>query len=409
MPGARPALVLLLGINLFNYIDRYILAAVAIPIQNEFGISKTRMGSLVTAFLITYMVVSPVFGWLADRMSRWIIVGSGVIVWSLASGGSGLAWSFASLAVMRCLIGVGEAAYGPVAPTLISDLYPISVRGKVLAWFYAAIPVGSALGFVIGGFFANQHWHWAFFLTVPPGILLGLICFFMREPARGLSESATAPPAARTRATMRDYLQLLKNRSYVLNTIAMTLMTFAIGGVAFWMPSYLIQERGLGEKAANSGFGAMVVVAGLLATLSGGWAGDALRKRFGGSYFLVSAGGMLLGFPMLLLLLVTPFPWCWGVMFLTVFALFFNTGPSNTALANVTPASIRATAFAVNIFIIHALGDALSPAVIGYIADRASLGVAFASLGGTIFLGGGVWLWGSRYLAEDTRRASGEM
>lgn len=402
LPGARAALLLLLGINLFNYVDRYILAAVEEPISREFGASKAQMGWLVTAFLLTYMIVSPLFGWLADRTSRWLLIGIGVVLWSLASGGSGLARTYVALFIMRCLIGVGEGAYGPVAPTLISDLYPIDVRGKVLAWFYAAIPVGSALGFVLGGLFVGgKHWHWAFLLTIPPGVALGAWCFFMPEPQRGVSDAATVPH----KATMRDYLMLLRIPSYTLNVAAQTAMTFAIGGMAFWMPGYLSTERHLDPGKANMLFGLITVVAGLTATLAGGIAGDRLRPRFGGSYFLVSAGGMLAGFPLFLAILYVPFPLAWIFVFLAVFCLFFNTGPSNTALANVTHPSIRATAFAVNIFVIHALGDAISPPIIGWIADRKNLHTGFLVVSGMIVVGGLIWLWGARYLQRDTDAA----
>ncbi len=407
LPGARPALVLLLSINLFNYVDRYILAAVEETVSKEFDVSMAKMGSLVTAFLLTYMIASPVFGWLADRTSRWMLVGVGVILWSLASGGSGLAQTFAALFVMRCLIGIGEAAYGPVAPTLIADLYPVNVRGKVLAWFYAAIPVGSALGFVLGGLFnAPGKWHWAFLLTVPPGVVLGAWCFFMREPARGSSDAAPVTGRAR-RATWADYCSLLRIRSYVLNCAAMTAMTFAIGGMAFFMPRYLSQERGISRSVASPVFGLITVVAGLTATLAGGMLGDRLRARFPGSYFLVSAGGMLLGFPMFLAMLYVPFPLAWVFVFLAIFCLFFNTGPSNTALANVTHPSVRATAYAVNIFFIHALGDAISPAIIGFIADRTSLHTGFLVVSATIIIGGLIWLWAARYLGADTAAVSG--
>ncbi len=403
-PGARQALILLLLINLFNYVDRSILYSLYGPISKEFNASDLAMGWLVTAFLVTYMLISPVFGWLADRTSRWLLIGIGVILWSLASGGSGLATSYAMMLVMRCLIGVGEAAYGPVAPTLISDLYPVSVRGKVLAWFYCAIPVGSALGYMLGGMFAQPgKWHYAFLLTIPPGIILGVWCFFMREPQRGGADAAVV----HRKATLADYKVLLRIPSYLINTAGMTAMTFAIGGVAAWMPTYLTRDRQLNPESANTIFGAIIVIAGLTATLAGGITGDRLRARFPGSYFLVSAAGMLVGFPLFLLMLVTPFPYAWAVVFLACFCLFFNTGPSNTILANVTPAPIRATAFAVNILIIHLFGDAISPPVIGWIADRSSLAIGFVVVSVMMVIGGVLWVWGARYLQRDTTAASG--
>ena len=402
---ARTALVLLLAINLFNYVDRYILAQVSETIRLEFGASSAAMGALSFAFLVTYMILSPVFGWLADRYSRWMLIGIGVSFWSLASGASGLAQTFVALLCTRCLIGVGEAAYGPVAPTLISDLYPVSVRGKVLAWFYAAIPVGSALGYIAGSPFAHAKlWHYAFFCTLPPGLLLGFFCFFMKEPPRGAADALEGAPH---KASAAEYKVLFRIPSYLLNTAAMTAMTFAIGGVAFWMPTYLTVDRHLSSGEAGTIFGGIVVVAGLIATLAGGMAGDRLRTRIPGSYFLVSAIGMLAGFPLFLLLLVTPFPWAWGVLFVAVFCLFFNTGPSNTALANTTPAAIRASAFAINILCIHTLGDAISPSIIGAIRDHSSLKMGFVAVSGMMLIGGLFWLWGMKYLAADTEAAPG--
>jgi MFS family permease len=402
VPGARKALILLVLINLMNYVDRQILSAVEEAIGKEYGVTATATGWLATAFLLAYMVFSPVFGVMADRVRRWAIVGVGVILWSLASGGSGAVTVFSHLVMMRLLIGIGEAAYGPVAPTLIADLYPVHIRGKVLAWFFAAIPVGSALGYVIGGLFEKWgHWHWAFYATVPPGILLGVWCFFMKEPPRAETE--------KKKATLADYLAILRIKSYTFDTLGMTAMTFAIGGVAFFMPRYLSgrPDIGLDPGTAKMVFGGIIVVAGLVATIAGGMAGDALRNRWSGSYFIVSAVGMLLGTPLFLLMLVTPFPACWVVIFLACFCLFFNTGPSNTILANVTRPAVRATAFALNILVIHAFGDAISPPIIGWVSvNFGGMGMGFAVVSFMMALGGVFWLFGAKFLEQDTIRAN---
>lgn len=449
LPGARLALMLLLAINLFNYIDRQVLSAALPEIEKQLprpysvaakavvGCSlviidpgrhnKTILGSLTTMFIISYMLIAPLFGWLADRMSRWMLIGIGVILWSAASGASGLPgtlaeapWNatglglvmgpFGFLLLSRCFVGIGEAAYGPVAPTMISDLYPIKMRGYVLSWFYVAIPVGSALGYIIGGQ-ATQHlgWPWSFYLVVPPGLLLGVLCFCMPEPPRGAADLGDKPVR---RAGFKDYSILLKTPSYVFDCLGMAAMTFAMGGIAHWMPYYVHTYRGAGELGwVTTLFGIIVVVSGLAATILGGLTGDWLRGRFPGSYFLVSGAAMLCGFPAFLAVLYTPFPYAWGLIFVACFCLFFNTGPSNTILANVTHPSLRAPAFALNIFIIHILGDAVSPTVIGFIADYyqkdglADMNTGFLAVSFTILIGGILWLIGSFFLERDTALA----
>ncbi|MGA2584007.1 MAG: MFS transporter [Tepidisphaeraceae bacterium] len=412
LSAARISLVLLLSINLFNYVDRYVLAAVEPKIQAALfpdlsandPHALSMMGLLGTAFIVSYMVAAPLLGWLADRYSRWMLCGISVLIWSLATGGSGLAPTFAAMLAMRLFVGIGEAGYGPAAPTIISDLYPIKRRGSVLAWFYMAIPVGSALGYGLGGVIGSAFgWRRAFFAVTPPGLLLGILCFFMRDPPRGAVDTSHV---SSRRAHLQDYLALLRNRSYLLDTAGMTAMTFAMGGISYWMPRYVASERHAADLGtANLIFGAITVVAGIAATLLGGIAGDKLRPRFPGSYFLVSAIGILISCPFILLMLYVPFPAAWVMIFLAEFWLFFNTGPSNTILANVTHPTVRASAFAVNIFLIHLLGDAISAPILGNIAGHFGWSAAFGVVTATTAVAGILWLIGVPHLAPDTEAA----
>jgi MFS transporter, Spinster family, sphingosine-1-phosphate transporter len=403
MSGARSALFLLLVINLFNYIDRQILAALEPDIRETFfapdDVNRmTKTGLLAVAFFVTYMVSAPVLGFLADRISRWVIVGVAVILWSLASGASGLAATFGILFATRIFVGIGEGGYGPAAPTILSDLFPIETRGRIMAIFCAAIPVGSALGYVIGGLIgAHLGWRWAFYLVTPPGLLLGLLCFWQRDP-RAAADNRVQESQQRS---MRDYLNLFRTRSYLINCIAQTLMTFVLGGLGFWVPAYL-RYRDQSSDVGMTIFGLITVVAGLVSTLLGGIIADKLRPRFAGSYFWVSGMGMLIACPIFIVALYMPFPAAWVPMFLAIFFLFLNTGPSNTALANVSLPAVRATAFAANIFVIHAFGDVQAFWLLGYIGGHTNMHVAFLFVSGIIFLSGLVWLIGVKYLPADT-------
>lgn len=434
--SARLALTLLVLINLFNYIDRQALAAVEPEIERELKqllllesadgdvrLIEGLMGLLPFAFLVSYTLLAPAFGMLADRITRWWVIGFGIALWSLASGASGLDWglgalgSFWALFATRCFVGVGEAAYGPVAPAMIADLFPPMRRGKVMAWFYLALPVGGALGYAWGelvsrglhDFMGHAGWRWAFFTLVPPGLLLGVWCMAMRDPPRGQYDGAEKPTH---RSGLRDWGKLLRIPSYLLNTLGMTMMSFAIGGLAYWMPEYLVAEQAtdfLGIPPRTF-FGGLTAFSGLLGTIAGGWLGDRLRERFSGSYFLVSGAALILGFPMVLGMLWAPFPLAWLFIALAVFCLFFNTGPSNAVLANVTHPAVRANAFALNILIIHLLGDAISPFIIsGLRVATGSLKPGFLAVSVAMLVGGLFWLWGARYLERDTALASTRM
>jgi MFS transporter, Spinster family, sphingosine-1-phosphate transporter len=425
--GAGLALALLLTINLLNYIDRQMLAAVEPPLSAEFHLTEGQAGLLASAFLYAYMIGAPILGRFAERMSRWWIIGASVLVWSLASGWTGLAYSYGILLLTRVLVGFGEAGYGPAAPALISDYFPVEKRGRVMSLFYLAIPVGSALGYVIGGK-VNEIWGWrhAFHLAVIPGIILAIICFMRKDPR--IQKVDTGP----RRSILQDAKVLVKIPSYALNTAAMTAMTFAIGGISFWIPKYMLQRRAMEEGLAlniaidsidrmpsaatvqqinsmladvNFTFGIIVVIAGIFSTILGGWLADKLRPRWSGAYFTISGIAIALAFPCTLLMISLPFPYAWFAVFGAVFFLFFNTGPANTALANVTSSRMRATAFALNIFFIHALGDAISPPLVGWVKNATNWETAFTLVSLMMVLASALWLMAAKYLGRDTAAA----
>jgi predicted MFS family arabinose efflux permease len=398
------AVALLFGVNFLNYIDRYVIAAVLPLIQQEFRLDDTRAGYLVSIFVVVYMLASPLTGVLGDRWPRRWLVGSGVMLWSLATVASGLATGYRSLLAARSFIGVGEAGFGAVSPTIISDLFPRERRGRMLAFFYVAIPVGSALGYVLGGLVgARFGWRAAFFLAGAPGIVLGLLAFRMYEPPRGAgdgvlrSEQRFEPGAARA---------LAQNRSFVRTTLGMAAMTFALGGMASWMPTFFARERGLRLEEANTIFGGITVLAGLVGTFLGGWLGDRLLARTPRAYLLVSGWGMLLGVPAAVVGLTVEQPSVYlPAIFLAEVLVFLNTGPANAVLVNVALPEVRATAIALSIAVYHLLGDVPSPVLIGWVSDRTgSLETALLMTSVAMAVSGVLYLAGSRTLGEDTER-----
>ena len=415
LPRAGRTLALLFGINLLNYIDRQVLPGVLPLVEKEFsGISKSRLGLLSPAFLVVYMLTSPIFGLLGDRIPRKLLVGIGVQLWSLATAAAGLSRTFMQLFVTRMFVGVGEAAYGTTAPTIISDLFPKVSRGRALSFFYVAIPVGSALGYLLGGA-VGVRWGWrtAFWVVGLPGLLVGVASYLMPEPVRGGTEDVREDQLERflgRRAKLSDYLGLVRIPSFVLNTLGMTAYTYVLGGIAYWMPTFLNQERGLPLDRATFIFGLITVLTGIVGTLAGGALADSLAKRIRGAYFLVCGAGMLVAFPAFYLALTSTHPpMYWTALAVAELFLFLNTGPSNTILVNVTLPSIRTSAVALNIFIIHALGDMFSPVIMGAVADWSSLGHAFLSTSAVVILSGLLWLAGMPFLARDTEQVSRRM
>src|SRR6266849_845789 len=343
---SRPGVVLavLTGLNGLNYLDRYVAAATLPLILADLALSDTAGGLLQSAFIITYSLACPVAGWLGDRQPRMRLAAAGVFVWSLATVASGLAPTYALLLVARAVIGVGEASYAAVTPSLLSDCYPPDRRSRVLGIFYAAIPVGTALGYVIGGLVGEAYgWRAAFFVAGAPGALLAVLLLLLPEPPRGALDPV-GPDAATPLGLGASLRALAARRSYLVNTGAQVIYTFAMGGLATWMPTYFVRERGLSLGTAATTFGLILVVAGFAGTLVGGRLSDAFAKRSRSAHFTLSGASLVLSIAFTLPAILAPSPAVfWPAMFATLFLLFMNIGPLNAAMANVLPAAVLLT------------------------------------------------------------------
>jgi MFS transporter, Spinster family, sphingosine-1-phosphate transporter len=372
---ARSALVLLTTLNLLNYVDRNVLYAVQPLMQQEFHVSNEQVGYLASVFLLCYMCAAPFVGPLADRYSRKIIIALGAIFWSGLTLLTAVTHTYTELLVRHTLVGIGEATFVTIAPTFVADLFAENRRGRILGVFYLALPVGSAAGYLLGGHLAPIYgWRFPFYIAAVPGFLLAVAVLFLKEPERGQFDSHKDAQAG---SIVRTIYGLARNPAFLTATMGMAAMTYSLGGIQVWMPKFLYSERNYSLEAANLLFGIIVVVDGIIAALAGGWLGDYLLRRTKASYYLVSAVGMALGVPFMIVALFTSGRAMVPAIAIAAFFLLLNTSPLNAAVMNSVGAHTRATAIAVNIFIIHILGDVPSPTMMGYVADRSSMQTAF--------------------------------
>jgi MFS transporter, Spinster family, sphingosine-1-phosphate transporter len=396
-------LTILFAANLLNYVDRQVIYAVFPLIRDDLQLSDTALGSLGSAFMICYMMAAPFFGWIGDRVRRARLAASGLAFWSMATAAAGFSSGYGPLLAARTMVGVGEASFGTVSPGLLADFFSRQIRGKILSLFYLAIPVGSALGYLLGGLIGqNFGWHAAFLIVGIPGLFLALPLWILREPLRGVSDGIFETSTL----TFGGYRQLLSNRTFLVNTASMTAMTFALGGLAQWFPTFLYRIHGLDVATANIMFGLVTIMAGISGTLAGGWLGDYFQKKSVRGYLYVSGWGFLIAVPVMIIALTAgATSVCLAAAFAAEFFLFLSTGPQNTVIVNVTMPGSRAMAFAVNIFVIHALGDAISPVIIGALSDNSDLGSALLITPAFVLMAAAFSFFCARFISGDTSKS----
>ena len=391
--GATTALVLLTALNFVNYIDRYILPGVQEQVKTEFHVTDAQIGALVFWFMVAYMFTSPITGWLGDRFPRKPMIVIAALFWSGINFLTATVHSYGSLNLRHAALGVGEASFGIFAPSLLADFYEPDQRNRVLTIFNVAIPVGAALGYLVGGTVGEHHgWRMSFIVSAIPGVIIALlIAAFMKEPARGASQHEKAKLEKGT------VLSLLKNKAYLSSILGYAAVTFSLGGISWWMPSFLQRVDGRSQSSAAYIMGAITVVTGLGGTITGGFIAQRWSRTNAKALYLVPAISAAIAVPPSLICFFGPKSFTLPALAVAIFLIFLGTGPVNAATLNAVRPEIRATAMAGQLFIIHALGDALSPRVIGTVSDHSNLSIGLASTLVTMLLAAVIFFIGSRY------------
>ena len=396
---------ILTGLNLFNYLDRFIIAAVITPLKDELHLSDGQAGRIVTAFMIGYFVTSPFFGYLGDRFPRKWLIAFGIFVWSLGTVLTGVATSVAMLLGFRVLVGLGEASYATMSPGLISDAYGPAKRNNALTIFYVAIPVGAALGNILGGQIAAHYsWRAAFIWAGAPGLLLALVLLPFREIPRGQADGLAGEGAEKP--TLQNLLKLTGNKKLMLLIVGYTAYTFAVGAFGNWGPTFLHRFHHVPFEKAATFFGGVLVVAGLAGTLLGGFAATAWQKRNPAGYALVNGLSVLAAVPVALVAFLAPNAGvAMAALALAMLLLFLSTGPINTLILESVPVNLRSSAMALSIFMIHLFGDMWSTEIVGHLSDRwHSLQKAVLILPAALLLAGLFWQTLAINISRTSRR-----
>lgn len=418
-PGNNPALgtvLLLLALNLLNYLDRYILPGAQPLVQKEFNATDQQMGALTTAFFLTYMICAPLSGWLGDWFRRKPLIITGAILWSLATLGTAFVHSYWSLYTRRALVGVGEATFGIYAPAVLADFYPERDRNRILSIFYLAIPVGAALGYLAGGELGSLWgWRGPFLLCAIPGLIVAVLYgVWGREPERGAndhfqkkqattqgqSDSSDAHPDTAPDAPInffRERLKILMNPAFLTSTLGLAAITFALGGISAWVPTFLHRVNGLSVANAGLVVGGITIIDGIGGTIVGGWIAHRWQRTDHRALYLVSFWSVVCTIPFGVLVFFGPHATTIPALFCAEFFIFVNTGPLNAAIVNSVEGAVRATAISINLFCIHAFGDTFSPQIIGAISDRSTLSIGLGATLVSLVIACGILWYGARF------------
>ncbi len=410
-PNAKRLLLLLAAVNFMNFYDRQLLSALVEPIKEHFGFTDAQMGGLGSAFEITYPIAALLLGVLADRWARKRVIALGAAVWSVATMLMGAAGSYLTLALSRALLGVGCGGYGPAGLALLSDAYPEGQRGRAMAIHDSGLMVGAALGYVLGGWLGEVlGWRVPFLTAGVPGLLLALLAWRLKEPRRGASEAAVLR-AEHTGSADNDWpdvslgalRQLFAVRTLTAVYLANVLISFATGGLIFWLPSFLVRVHGLSLARAGLMAGVLQVAAGLLGVLAGGWLADKWVQRNPGGRMLTLAAGFLVGTPLAAAAVLSHSTVLFAVLASAAVVCYAVYFPSVGAqIMDVTRPGMRATATAASILLSHVLGHLPSSPFIGWLSDATGdLRLALLVVPAVAVLGGVVALLGARSAGAD--------
>lgn len=423
-------LFILVLVYTFNFIDRQILSILAVPIKEELGLSDTQIGLMSgLAFALFYATLGVPIAMLADRTSRVRIMAVALSLWSAMTAVCGLAANFGQMFLARLGVGVGEA--GGVAPaySLIADYFPKEQRARALAIYSLGIPIGSALGIVLGGILAELlDWRVAFYIMGIAGLILAPIFWLtIKEPTRGRFDGGAPPPVEAPMEAIASILRTIARKpSFWFLSLGAAFSSMMGYGLILWLPSFLVRSFGVDlapffsfmpsflipENAtplryAAYFYGAVLLVGGTIGIYAGGWLADRYGAGRKSAYAIVPAVAFLLTMPLLAVGLLTPTLGLAFVVFMGVQALSLVwLGPVITAFQHLVPPHQRATASAIFLLINNLVGIGVGQTVTGILSDALSAQFGEESLRYTLLAGSSFYLIAATFMILAARNLS---
>lgn len=408
------ALALLAAINLLNFIDRNVIFALFEPIKRDLSLSDTQLGWLGSAYIFVFSFAALPFGVISDLRSRRAVIAGGVTLWSAFTFLSGLVTSFWQLFTCRAAVGIGEAAYGPAANSMVADYFPGRGRAVAMGILSSGIALGGVLGLILGGFLESLYgWRVAFMVVGVPGFVCAILVMRLYDPGRTPAEIAARASATPFGGSLSGTLtEMMRAGKIVRHTptlvymfIAGALISFGINGIVGWGPTFVARELELTSHQAAVLLGKWGLIAGTTGTLFGGFFADWLRRYFEAARVITVAAGLLIGGPLAVWLLTIRDPVLFQIVFFAAFfCLSWYNGPTNAVIFDVVPPRVSATVAGAYLLFIHLAGDAIALPLVGALSDEFGLDRAVLLLPSLVIVGGLVVLGALRTLGPDMRR-----
>lgn len=399
--------VLLFLLYMFDYIDRTIVTSMFSSIEADWGISHTQSGLLISAVYWAIVILTFPVSLLVDRWSRTKTIGIMAIMWSLATALCALTGNFVQLFMARLLIGVGEAGYAPGGSAMISGLYPIEKRSKMMGIWNASIPLGTAIGVLLGGIIAAKlGWRHAFGLVAFPGLIVAILFLFVKD-YKTVDLSFFDKANKKIKMERKDMIkEFVSKPSIIFTYFGITAVVFVTTSLITWLSTYFQVERSLSQEKAGT-LASSVMVMALVGAPLGGILTDRWRKTQFNARLLLPAISSLVS---ALLLFMALYLFSGAVQYVTfllmgICIMVFISGATAVTQDVIHP-GLRATSYAIAVVVQNLLGASMAPIVIGQIYDRTNIKTALAILPFILVIGALLFYLGSKYYEKDMEKVT---